>query len=107
MGGGTDFFLGDESFTLDGQPWPVPKKNFYVTTALTDHAVKFIREERTAHSDQPFFLYLAYNAPHAPLQAPAEQVAKYRGKYLKGWTSSAANGSRSRSRSVSPDPVGN
>ena len=85
MGGGTDFFLGDESFTLDGQPWPVPKKNFYVTTALTDHAVKFIREERTAHSDQPFFLYLAYNAPHAPLQAPAEQVAKYRGKYLKGW----------------------
>ncbi len=85
MGGGTDFFLGDASFTLDGKPWQVPKDDFYVTTALTDHAEKFIREEHAAHSKQPFFMYLAYNAPHAPIQAPADQVAKYRGKYLKGW----------------------
>ncbi len=85
MGGGTDFFLGDDSFTLDGKPWPVPKDDFYVTTALSEHAVKFIREEKTAHPDQPFFLYLAYNAPHSPIQAPAKEVAKYRGKYAKGW----------------------
>ena len=85
MGGGTDFFLGDDSFTLDGKPWPVPKKDFYVTTALTEQAVRFIREEKAAHPEQPFFLYVAYNAPHAPIQAPAELVAKYRGKYLKGW----------------------
>jgi arylsulfatase len=85
MGGGTDFFLGDKSFTLDGKPWPVPGKDFYVTTALTDYAVKFLREEKAAHPDQPFFLYLAYNAPHSPIQAPASEVAKYRGKYRKGW----------------------
>ncbi len=85
MGGGTDFFNGDESFTLDGKPWPVPKDDFYVTTALSDEAVRFIREENTAHPDDPFFLYLAYNAPHSPIQAPAGEVAKYRGKYLKGW----------------------
>ena len=85
MGGGTDFFLCDDSFTLDGKPWPVPKKDFYVTTALTEQAVRFIREEKQAHPEKPFFLYLAYNAPHAPIQAPAEMVAKYRGKYLKGW----------------------
>ncbi|MCX6856075.1 MAG: sulfatase-like hydrolase/transferase [Verrucomicrobia bacterium] len=85
MGGGTDFFNGDKSFTLDGKLWPVPKKDFYVTTALTDHAVKFIRDEKQAHPEQPFFMYLAYNAPHAPIQAPAAEVAKYRGKYLKGW----------------------
>ncbi len=85
MGGGTNFFLGDDSFTLDGKPWPIPKKDFYVTTALSDYAEKFIREEHTAHPDKPFFMYLAYNAPHAPIQAPADQVAKYRGKYLKGW----------------------
>ena len=30
MGGGTNFFLGDDSFTLDGKPWPVPKEDFYV-----------------------------------------------------------------------------
>ncbi len=85
MGGGTDFFLGDDSFTLDGKSWPVPKQGFYVTTALTDCAVRFIREEKAAAPDKPFFLYLAYNAPHAPIQAPTDVVAKYRGKYLKGW----------------------
>lgn len=85
MGGGTDFFLVDESFTLDGKPWKVPAKDFYVTTALTEHAVKFLREEKKSHPEQPFFLYLAYNAPHAPIQAPKEAVAKYRGKYLVGW----------------------
>ena len=87
MGGGTNFFLGDKSFTLDGKPWPVPKQEFYVTTALTEQAVRFIREEKGAHPEQPFFLYLAYNAPHASIQAPEEVVAKYRGKYLKGWDS--------------------
>ncbi len=85
MGGGTNFFLGDDSFTLDGKPWQVPKEYFYVTTALSDYAEKFIREEHAAHPDKPFFMYLAYNAPHAPIQAPPDQVAKYRGKYLKGW----------------------
>ncbi len=85
MGGGTDSFLGDESFTLDGKPWPVPKKDFYATTALTKFADQFIREEHEKHSNKPFFLYLAYNAPHSPIEAPADQVAKYRGKYLKGW----------------------
>jgi arylsulfatase A-like enzyme len=85
MGGGTDSFRGDESFTLDGKPWPVPQEGFYSTTALTDHAVKFMLEEKQAHAEQPFFLYLAYNAPHSSIEAPAEQVAKYRGNYLKGW----------------------
>ena len=39
----------------------------------------------TAYPDQPFFLCLAYNAPHSPIQAPAGEVAKYRGKYRQGW----------------------
>ena len=46
----------------------------YLTDALTDRAVDFVSADR----DEPFFLYLAYNAPHAPLQAPAETVRKYR-----------------------------
>lgn len=85
MGGGTNSFFGDDSYLLDGKPWKIPEKGFYSTTALTDHAVRFIREEKKAHPQQPFFLYLAYNAPHAPILAPAKEVAKYRGKYLKGW----------------------
>ena len=46
----------------------------YLTDALTDRAVEFVAAQR----DEPFFLYLSYNAPHTPLQAPAETVRKYR-----------------------------
>lgn len=45
----------------------------YLTDALTDRAVDFVKERR----EEPFFLYLAYNAPHAPLQAPDALLAKY------------------------------
>lgn len=45
----------------------------YLTDALTDRAVSFIQERR----EEPFFLYLAYNAPHTPLQAPEGLVDKY------------------------------
>ena len=34
---------------------------------------------------QPFFLYLAFNAPHFPLQAPADDIDRYRGRYRDGW----------------------
>jgi arylsulfatase A-like enzyme len=47
--------------------------NEYLTTALSRDAARFVAE-----SEQPFCLYLAYNAPHAPLQAPRETIAKYR-----------------------------
>ena len=46
----------------------------YLTDALTDRAVDFV----SAGREEPFFLYLSYNAPHTPLQAPAETINKYR-----------------------------
>ncbi len=45
----------------------------YLTDALTDRAVSFVKERR----EEPFFLYLAYNAPHAPLQAPEVLLERY------------------------------
>ena len=57
---------------------------FYGTDALTDYAMDFLGEARST-PDQPWFLYLAYNAPHFPLQARAEDVAKYRNRYEGGW----------------------
>lgn len=56
---------------------------FYMTDAFTDHAVQFIDEHRS--SDDPFFLYLAYTAPHWPLHAWPEDIEKYRDRYLTGW----------------------
>ena len=57
---------------------------FYATDAITDHALDFLAEARQS-PDRPWFLYLAYNAPHFPLQAPADEVASYEPTYAKGW----------------------
>lgn len=75
-------FFHPKTLTLDNTPLPIPEDNFYTTDAFVDNAIKFINERP---KDKPFFLYLAFNAPHFPLQAPAEDIAKYRGKYKAGW----------------------
>ncbi|MFT4204208.1 MAG: arylsulfatase [Chitinophagaceae bacterium] len=61
------------------------EKDFYLTDKIADYAVKYIDDAATA--DKPFFLYVAFNAPHWPLQAPEEEVKKYEGKYHIGWDS--------------------
>ena len=55
----------------------------YITDLITNHGIEFIEE---AHDQKkPFLLYLPYNAPHYPLQAPQEEIDKYIGKYDQGW----------------------
>lgn len=69
---------------LDRELFIPPKENFFATDAFTEFAVRFIKEG--ARANQPFFLYLAYTAPHWPLHAREETIAKYRGRYGKiGW----------------------
>lgn len=58
---------------------------YYFTDAISDRSVQYIRD--FAGSDKPFFLYVAYTAPHWPIQAPEEDIAKYRGRYVGGWES--------------------
>ncbi|NQT86124.1 arylsulfatase [bacterium] len=58
------------------------RPDFYYTDAISDNAVKDIRE--TA-DDQPLFLYVAYTAAHWPLHALPEDMAKYEGRYRMGW----------------------
>jgi arylsulfatase len=62
-----------------------PGDDFYATTAIGDHAVSCLAEHARDHAGTPFFHYVAFTAPHFPLQAPAEVVAKYRERYLAGW----------------------
>ncbi len=59
-----------------------PTKDFYYTNAISDTAVKFIRENPNG---KPFFFYIAYTAAHWPLHAPESEVKKYKGQYDKGW----------------------
>jgi len=74
--------------TEDDIPLPPVSTNntgFYTTTAIASHAIKCLREHAEKHSGQPFFEFLAFTSPHFPLQAPAADIARYRGKYLRGW----------------------
>ena len=70
---------------LDDDPWDPPADGFYMTEAITDYAVRFIEDHASARPDEPFFLYVAYTAPHWPLHALPEDIAKYDGRYARGW----------------------
>lgn len=61
-----------------------PEKDFYTTDAFTDYGIQFLKETKQ-DTAKPFFLYLAYNSPHFPLEAPDEDIAKYANAYSKGW----------------------
>ena len=87
LSGATNFFTGDDTFRLNGEKWSVPQtlngRPFYTTTANVDFALDFLKER--PDQDQPFLLYMAFNAPHYPLHAPEEAVRKYEGRYDGGW----------------------
>ena len=57
--------------------------DFYTTDAFTDHAIRCM--EKFAKQDPPFFLHICFTAPHYPLHAKPEDIAKYRGKFKMGW----------------------
>ncbi len=81
---GFDSFWDSSKYTR--LPADRPKRQydkFYATDALTDHALEFIGGARG--SAKPWFLYLAYNAPHFPLHAPKELIDKYQPVYEQGW----------------------
>ena len=71
----------------DDRPLPRVDKGsgYYTMTACADHAIRCLKEHAREHAKQPFFSYLAFTAPHFPLQAPPEDIARYRDKYLRGW----------------------
>jgi arylsulfatase A-like enzyme len=83
LSGACNFYKGDNTFRLNGEKWNVPKDGFYTTIANVDHAINFLGEARK--TKKPWYLYVAFNAPHAPLQPLKEDYEKYKGRYTKGW----------------------
>jgi arylsulfatase len=59
--------------------------NYYLTTDLADHAISWVRKVKSIAPDRPFFLYVAPGATHSPHQAPADWIAKFKGKFDGGW----------------------
>lgn len=77
-----DYF--DPFSLVDGtEPVESLPEDYYFTDAVTEKAVEYIRD--FDGSDKPFFLYVAHCAPHWPLHARAEDIAKYRDVYKGGW----------------------
>lgn len=72
------YFIDHEKF----QPYS-PPKDFYTTDYFTKYALEWLEEYK--YENKPFFLYLAYTAPHDPLMAWPEDIAKYKGKYMEGY----------------------
>ena len=75
-----ELFLNGEKIANDDSRLPQP---WYSSDLWTSFGLKFIDEAVTAK--KPFYLHLCHNAPHFSLQAPAETIAKFRGKYKEGW----------------------
>ena len=86
VGGETHYFapaqlVCDNAF-VDRDRYP---DDYYCTDDFTDTAIAWIKAHASSSPDKPFFLYLPYNAPHAPLQAKRDDLARYADIYGEGW----------------------
>ncbi len=87
LAGFADHFSGCPSYQLDRASFTDFGPDFYSSDAFTDRAIEFVKPRKLGEKNAPFFLYLSFQAPHNPLQAPREVTEKYRGKYSEGWQS--------------------
>ncbi len=62
-----------------------PGTGYYNSTAIAQYAIDFLKENAAKCPDAPFYCYLAFLAPHFPLHALPEDIARYRDRYLEGW----------------------
>lgn len=83
--GGAGSYFGPALYHGEERVEVGPQEDFYLTDALSEHAAGFIRSRKD--SGAPFFLYLAYTAPHWPLQAREEDIVKYQSTFGAGWDS--------------------
>lgn len=81
-----NFFTAKGNFIDDKPVQPAADETgYYTTIATVDHAISCLQEHRASHAEAPFFQYIAFIAPHFPLHALPEDIARYRDRYLSGW----------------------
>jgi len=71
--------------TTPVEPDRTPEEGYHLTEDLADRAIGWIRQQKAIAPDKPFFVYFATGACHAPHHVPKEWIAKYKGKFDKGW----------------------
>ena len=72
-----------DMYRVDGKPWQPPRDGFYTSEVFTDKLIGYLEETRP--SGKPFFAYLAFTAPHWPIQAPDEDIARVGARYDAGY----------------------
>ncbi len=90
IGGDSDQYqpnLYEDNVPVDGANRP---KDYMLDQDLADHAINWIHQEKAAAPDKPFFIYYAPGSTHAPQQAPASWIAKFKGKFGEGWNAQRA-----------------
>ena len=80
-------FFNPQAHMEDDKPLPPvkPGTGYYGTTAIADHAIDCLQDHAKNHEAKPFFHYLAFTAPHFPLHALPEDIARYKERYQQGW----------------------
>ena len=86
---GVSSYYDPFSLVRNNTPVKPDGTNFYYTDAITANAVSDIKHY--GGGERPFFLYVAYTAPHWPMQAPEADIAKYRPTYQAGWDTIRTN----------------
>lgn len=88
IAGASNYFKPEapRGITYKNNAISITDEDYYTTDAFTNYAIDFIDESQKEDTEKPFFLYLAYTAPHWPLHAPQKDVEKYKGKYMNGWS---------------------
>lgn len=83
-------YFGPRLQHLNEEPLPAVKSSddFYVTKAIGEHAVRFLKQHTAQHQDDPFLLYLAFTSPHFPLHALQEDIDRYKDRFAEGWDAS-------------------
>lgn len=80
-------FFTSQGNSINDEPVtpPANEQGYYATIATADHAIECLKDHAANHADQPFFHYIPFIAPHFPLHALPEDIAKYRDRYIEGW----------------------
>jgi len=73
--------------TLQDKPLPpaLEQDGYYSSTEIANRTLQQWEEHRAEHADAPFFSFVAFTAPHFPLQAPPDVVQRYVERYREGW----------------------
>ena len=75
---------GNRFITPENDPDYQPEE-FHYTEAISDNAVRFLKQHQENNAEDPFFLYVAYTSAHWPMHAPESIIKKYRGNYDEGY----------------------